>query len=111
MKRNAWWTASALVLVLGMWLVTVVDTRSAAAADDPKAAILKLAEGQGDPEAIAKSGDLGDFMNLFKPRTKKGIGVGDKPGAVIPDGIEAKLMGLNKRVDPADVTKNAAAYE
>src|SRR5712691_6579693 len=79
MKRHVWWTACSLVLTLGIWLVTVSGTQSGAADQDAKTAILKLADGKGDPEAIAKTAELGDFMNLFKPRAKKGIGVGDKP--------------------------------
>src|SRR5437773_437368 len=111
MKRHAWLTASGLALALGMWLLTVTDTQSAAADVDVKAAILGLADGKGDPAAIAKKNELGDVMALFKLRTKKGLGVGDTPGAITPDGIEAKLMGLGKRADTADVAKNAAAYE
>ena len=33
------------------------------------------------------------------------------PGAVKPDGIEAKLMDLGKKANGADLAKNGAAYE
>src|SRR5437870_3761873 len=29
-----------------------------------------------------------DVMDVFKPRKKNGLGVGKKPGAIVPDGIE-----------------------
>src|SRR5262249_1387304 len=78
---------------------------------DVKADVLKLAEGKGDAEAVAKKGELGDFMHLFKLRAKKGLGVGDKAGAITPDGIEAKLIAMTKKVEKTDVTKNAKANE
>src|SRR5262245_58619838 len=53
MRRHVWWTASSLALTVGIWLVTVSGTQSAGADDDAKTAILKLADGKGDPEAIA----------------------------------------------------------
>src|SRR5258706_130724 len=50
-------------------------------------------------ETLAKTHDLSDVMNLFKTRKldedgkievkTSGVGVGKKPGAIKPDGIEA----------------------
>lgn len=109
MKRCTWLTA--LALGLGMWLVTISATHSAAADGDLKSAIDKLADGKGSAADIAKKNELGEVMHLFKLRTKKGWGVGGKAGAITPDGIEAKLMGLGKNANAADVKKNADAYE
>jgi len=56
--------------------------------------------------AIAKKYMLDDVMYQFKPRNAKknpGIGIGSKPGAIKPDGIEQKLQNMAKRVSPADV--------
>jgi hypothetical protein len=106
MKRHVWWTTLGLGLALGTCLVITSDSQSAAADEGAKAGILELAEGKGDPEALAKKADLGDFMHLFKPKAKKGLGVGPKG-----EGIEQKLMALGKRTDKADVSANAAAYE
>jgi hypothetical protein len=111
MKRHVWLTLSASALLVSMWLVTVSATQSAAADADAKAAILGLAEGKGKAADVAKNAPLEEVMHLFKLRTKKGLGVGDKPGAITPDGIEAKLIGLGKKTDPADIKKNGAAYE
>jgi hypothetical protein len=47
--------------------------------------------------ALAKKiEELDDLMHSFKPRNKKGLGVGSKPGVVEPDGIEQKLEALAK---------------
>ena len=48
--------------------------------------------------AVAKSIDgLDDVMNLLKARARGGLGLGDTPGAVTPDGMEAKVVNLSKR--------------
>jgi hypothetical protein len=52
-------------------------------------------------EALAKKyKNLSQVMNVFKERTPKGggLGVGKKPGAIQPDGIEAKIRVLAKTV-------------
>lgn len=46
---------------------------------------------------IAQKVDLEDLMHLFALRAKKGLGVGAKPGAVMPDGLEKKLTELAKK--------------
>src|SRR5438309_46198 len=49
-------------------------------------------------DAVAKSIDgLNDVMNLLRLRAKGGLGMGDTPGAIAPDGMEAKLVNLAKR--------------
>lgn len=48
-----------------------------------------------------------DVMNLFRLRTKKGLGVGDTPGAIKPDGIEEKLEKMSEDA----LSQNAADLE
>src|SRR5436190_24345395 len=96
---------------------------SVAADDEPKdnkevvEAITKQADGmtKKDWDAasregadIAKKHSLEDIMNLMKLRRKNpkgagyvgGVGLGAKPGAIAPDGIEAKIINLTKNPMP-----------
>lgn len=68
-------------------------------------------------EGIAKKHMLEDIMNLMKLRRKDpkgggfvgGVGLGTKPGAVSPDGIEAKIINLTKNPMPlATLNKQSA---
>jgi len=62
--------------------------------------------------ALAKATELEDVMHLFRPRKKKGIGVGDKAGAITPDGIEQQLIALGRDAPPAALlAKEGAALE
>src|SRR6476620_11417397 len=53
---------------------------------------------------VAKNHELEDIMNLMKLRRKNprgpgfvgGGGIGDMPGGILPDGIEAKIINLSK---------------
>ena len=92
------------VTVLGLLLVLA---QGGSAGDEKALAgkILKIADQyeKGDAtgakkaaEALAKTTELEDVMHLFKPRKKKGLGVGRVPGAVTPDGIEQKLIALGR---------------
>jgi hypothetical protein len=55
----------------------------------------------------AEKRELLDVMNVFRKRMKdngvQGIGVGDKPGSIKPDGIEAKIINMSLRVTQADL--------
>ena len=64
-------------------------------------------------DALAKKiDDLADAMDLFKPRKKNGFGVGDKPGAINPDGIEQMLLKIGRDAPTAGtLKKDGAAYE
>jgi hypothetical protein len=105
MKRARLWLA-ALALVGLAWMV--METNSSRAGEDKavKAAVLKIAKAleKGDStaaateaKALAKSlEDLEAIMHLFKPRTKKGLGVGGKAGAITPDGIELCVIALGR---------------
>jgi hypothetical protein len=60
---------------------------------------------------LAKKYSLDELMHVFKFRAKGGLGVGETAGAITPDGIEAKLQGLQKKeADKADLAKNGKAY-
>ncbi len=49
-------------------------------------------------DAVAKSIEgLDDVMNLLKLRARGGLGLGNTPGAIAPDGMEAKVVNLSKR--------------
>lgn len=81
-------------------LVEGVKKIAAALEKKDAAEAKKLADG------LAKKFENDDTMGLFAPRTKadgklgRGIGVGSKPGAMKPDGIERKLMDLAKKPLP-----------
>src|SRR5947209_6103159 len=71
------------------------------------AAVLKLAEAieekdttevQKQTVALARQFEVEDWMRLFALRRKNGIGVGATPGFIMPDGIEAKLLALSKKL-------------
>lgn len=62
-----------------------------------------------DGAALAKKYMTDQIMYQFKPRSAKkhpGIGIGDKPNAIKPDGIEHKLQKLTENVTRTDI-KNA----
>ena len=64
-------------------------------------------------EALSKKlEDVYEAMDLFKPRKKNGFGVGEKPGAVMPDGIEQMLLKIGRDA-PAAATlkKDGEAFE
>src|SRR5262245_28856585 len=61
--------------------------------------------------ALAKKvEELDDLMHSFKPRNKKGLGVGSKAGVVTPDGIEQKLEDVAKDgITDAQLSKEGTA--
>jgi len=74
---------------------------------------------QGQALAKAKDLDLSEVMNLFKTRKlgpggavdpkTSGLGVGKVPGAIKPDGIEAKIINMSKNpMAPATLAKEQA---
>lgn len=99
------WVASVVLLAVGTWCL---DSGSGSAAQGSKLAdaIQKLADKaaksdaastRNEAEALAKTVQLESVMYLFELRTKEGLGVGSKPGAIMPDGIEMKIMALAKK--------------
>ncbi len=108
--------AGALLLALGVWSIAAEDAAGL------RGEVQKVADalGKGDAEQakktaaeVAKSSELEEVMSLMQPRranAKKPVfGVGTKPGAVTPDGIEAKVIALSKKVDPRQLDKESAA--
>jgi len=102
--------AGASGLALGIWFLAAGGRMQADDATNVREAIQKaaLALASGDAGAadkianeLAKSAELEEVMNLMSKRnsaTKKGgLGVGSKPGAIVPDGIEAKIQNLGKK--------------
>lgn len=54
--------------------------------------------------------DMDGIMELFKTRSRGGFGVGPQPGVIKPDGIESKIMALDKRPPTApDLAANGVA--
>ena len=116
MSNRARTAAFGVAIALGVWLALAADSKSA----DEKGAkvgpyngdILKLVEGSGNAEEIAKKADLGDLMQAFKPRSKGGLGVGPTADAIKPDGIEQKFIDLGKSkkgLSKTDLAKQADA--
>jgi cytochrome c556 len=114
MRVRTWMTLTAGAVLA----VCVVATAVNAADDDAKAArdaVMKIAGmvekgkmADAKKEGAGVKSDLEDIMNLMLPRKgadKGGIGVGDKPGAIVPDGIEKKLQDLEKNAPKADEAK------
>lgn len=79
---------------------SAADTKALMAEIQKAAALLE----KGDEEAAKKAAkdiatkyQLDDAMHAFGPRTKGGVGVGDKPGAIVPDCIETRFVNLGKK--------------
>jgi hypothetical protein len=106
-------------MVVGMLVLAVgfgfwVAMTGAAADDDPKTTIPKIAaaieknaaaDAQKQAADLAKKAEIEDVMHVFSLRRSKGLGVGTTPDAIKPDGIEAKIMDLAKK--PLDAKKLA----
>jgi hypothetical protein len=92
------------VVTVGLWTLSLTANTSRAAVDaETNEIVNNIADllAKGDTAAakkvaaeLAKNHDYETVMHGFKPRSKKGIGVGTKPGAVTPDGIELKINAL-----------------
>src|SRR5947209_11173231 len=101
------------VLACGVWGLRAADPK------DAKAGVLKVAglfekkDGDAAKKAaadFAKGADLAEVMTLLHLRTKKGLGIGPKPNALRPDGIENFFTNLDKRA-PAKAVLNAHGAE
>ena len=117
--RTRIWLGGIGLLTLGLLLHVAGD---GTAQEDFKGPILKIAGliEKGDTtgaKAMAKTlakkvEDMDDVMGVFKPRTKKGVGVGAKPGAIQPDGIELQLNKISRDAPSQNAAnKDAAGFE
>ncbi len=97
---------AAIVAVLGTGLLVANLVHAADEDKELKDSVLKLAGVMGtgnagandQAKAIAdKVDDIEPVMDLMKPRKDGGIGVGAKPGAITPDGIEKKVIEMDKK--------------
>ncbi len=116
---------TATVLGLGLWFVATAG-KAADEKDQLRESVLKLADTLKDNKAddakkqaaaIAdKIDDVEELMHLMSPRRPKGkgpgIGIGNKPGAIAPDGIEQKIQALAKKpLLAAQLGKESEALE
>ncbi len=61
---------------------------------------------------LAKKTEMEDLMHVLALRSKRGMGVGPKPGAVMPDGIEKKVEALvDKPLTAKQLADEAPALE
>jgi cytochrome c' len=108
--------------VLAGWAVLPGNPSAAGDKAEMVAAVQKLADAlqAGDADQVkklaadtAKSFELEDVMKLMglrKPNAKSpAFGFGEKPGAK-PDGIEAKLIAIGKRVDSGAAQRDSADF-
>jgi cytochrome c556 len=115
--------AGTFLLALGAWSVAAGNHNPADEAAGLSGEVQKVADAldKGDTEQakklaadVAKShDDLGDIMSLMQIRranSKKPVfGIGAKAGAMTPDGIEAKIIALSKKVDARQLDKESMA--
>jgi len=98
--RNALTRFVAVVLALACAGYTALAQNPSVAevinkqADDVSMKDWKALSMQGQP--LARMHDIADVMNLMKIRKNGGVGVGRVPGAVQPDGIEARIIRLSR---------------
>ena len=104
---------------LAVFGLVLLVGRSGKAGDDSDtaAAINKIADliAKGDSsgaekeaKALAKKAEVEEVMPLFKPRKKKGLGVGKAGSPVNPDGIEQQFLALGRDpLSPAALKKAA----
>jgi hypothetical protein len=122
MRALTRWTVSLVAtLALGVFFLTNIG---ASEDKDVKSTVLKIADAIEKSDTAGakklaeslKDEDLEDVMHLMKPRKDKGLGVGGKPGAIKPDGIELKVIALaqaaptKKELDESSADLTKAAY-
>ncbi|MFN4259829.1 MAG: hypothetical protein ACK4RK_11060 [Gemmataceae bacterium] len=128
MRTHArWWMMSSAVVALAVLLWASNSNLQADDEAEMRAAVLKLASAieKGDAAAVKKqSADIAkkyeeveDIMYIMALRrvtaagkVTGGIGVGDKPGEITPDGIERVIIEFGKAAPNAqDLAKNEQA--
>jgi hypothetical protein len=120
MRNGRGWLVAAAVLAAGLGIWSATDQGRAADENKAlKAEILKIADAleKKDPSAAKQASelakkpgsDLDIVMDLFKPRAKGGMGVGDNPSGIKRDGIEIKIQDLDKKAPTAQEAKTESA--
>ena len=118
MRRFAVAWATALGLLAAGFFLSAGSSQAGIDKKEMNSALAKIAKAieSGDDatakkeaQALAKKiDDLDDLMHSFKPRDKKGLGVGSKAGVVQPDGIEQKLNAISRDgITPGQMKKEA----
>jgi hypothetical protein len=112
------WSAAGIAILAVGGLVFLSGQGNAAQDPGLKDGVLKIAAAvkKGDTSGADKQAaalakkveDLGDLMELFKPRDKGGIGVGPKAGVAVPDGIEKKLIAMERDAPSGSTLKKEA---
>lgn len=120
MKKAPVWMAAAFVAAAGALLLTspsgAGDNKDLQDSIDKIAGTLKKGDKEGakkQAEALGKKlEEIAEAMDFLKPRKKGGFGVGEKPGAIMPDGIEQMLIKIGRDA-PAKGTlnKDSDAFE
>jgi hypothetical protein len=106
-----WLAVGGVASALLVWSLVLATNGTAADEDkEVRDGILKLAdaEAKGDSTAAkkqaegiaAKVDEIAPVMDLMKPRGDGGLGVGSAPGKITPDGIEKKLIAMDKEKNP-----------
>src|SRR5258708_18946584 len=121
MRVRTWMTLTA-GMVLGLGVLATVGSAADDEAKEARDAVMKIAGlvekgkmADAKKEGAGVKSELEDVMNLMLPRKdngKGGVGIGAKPGAIMPDGIEKKLQDLEKTAPKAGEAKELekAAY-
>jgi hypothetical protein len=97
-----WLLSVTIISAAGLCFLGAVTHSNAAADKDIAETIIKIADAlekrdTDNAKKLAqtlKDEDIEDVMHLFKPRKDKGLGIGPKAGAVLPDGIELKVIAM-----------------
>src|SRR5437879_4357531 len=107
-KQTGWTVTGGAVLACSLAVLTITEDGRAADKNKVQQALFKVADliekkdlAGAKKEAAAIGAmdafDLNDVMQFFKPRSKGGLGLGPKAGAILPDGIESYYMNLEKK--------------
>ncbi len=105
-RRRAWILATVGVAGLAVLALWPADQGAASDVNRMADALARkdYAALKEDAERVAKKYAYNrPLMKVFRPRTAKGggLGVGTKPGAIQPDGIEDKIKALARTVPSA----------
>lgn len=113
--------AGSTIMALGLGVLTAAGGNGADDKQDALNAVRRMADAiekkdeetvKAQLEIVAKKGSLDEVMHLFALRSKQGEGLGPKPGAITPDGIEAKILNLatgKKQIPEKQLEKEADA--